>query len=138
MVTQDKRVEIVYRGPHNQCVNTQPQKPLSPETARVVALSAWRNPGRLRITDHFNMRVSKRNFDIFDVEYVLRHGVPLGSAIFCSGKGRNNYKYRFWCKVDGLGLRVVFAIDATQDYQSAPLVILITAAWDTKTGARKR
>lgn len=137
-MTQDKRVEIAYRGPANPCVDAQPQKPLSPETARVVALSAWRLPGRLRLTDHFNMRVRQRNFDIFDVEYVIRRGTPVGNAVFCRGKGRNNYKYRFWGKIDGLGLRVVFAIDATQDYHSAPLVILITAAWDTKTGSRKR
>lgn len=84
------------------------------------------------------MRVRERKFDIFDVEHVIRRGFPVGRAVFCKGEGRNNYKYRFRGIVDGLGLRVVFAIDATQDYFKAPLVILITAAWDTKTGVRKR
>lgn len=137
-MTNDKRVEVTYRGPLNQSADAMPQKPLSPEGARVVALSAWRLPGRLRLTSHFNMRVVQRKFDIFDVEYVIRNGTPIGKAIFCKGAGRNNYKYRFRGNVDGLGLRIVFAIDATQDYFSAPLVILITAAWNTKTGARKR
>lgn len=115
-----------------------PAKGAFPEGARVVALSAWRLPGRLRLTSHFNMRVCERKFDIFDVEYVIRHGCPVGKAVFCKGEDRNNFKYRFRGTVDGLGLRVVFAIDATQDYFRAPLVILITAAWNTKTGARKR
>jgi hypothetical protein len=133
-VAQEKH-EIKYHGPANPSANAQPQKPLSPESARVVALSAWRI-GRLRISGHFTKRVKERKFDILDVEQVIRHGTPKGGAVFC--KRYNNYKYVFHAAVDGIGLRAVFAIDATQDYTTSPLVILITAAWSTKTGARKR
>jgi hypothetical protein len=48
-----------------------------------------------------------------------------------------NVKYVFKGMVDGLGFRIVFALDATQDYATAPLVILITAAWSTRNGIRR-
>jgi hypothetical protein len=128
--------DFVYVGPLNPSSEAKPQKALSPESARYVALSCWRIPGRLRPTGHFAKRLIQRRFDIFDFEEVIRLGKPLGKGIFCPKF--NNYKYQFLGVVDGLGLRAVFAIDATQDYQVAPLVILITAAWNTESGKRKR
>ena len=128
--------DFVYTGPLNPSSEAKPQSALSPESARYVALSAWRIPGRLRPTGHFTKRLIFRRFDIFDTEEVIRRGKPLNDGIFCPDF--NNYKYQFWAVVDGLGLRVVFVIDATQDYQVAPLVILITAAWNTKNGRRIR
>ena len=125
-----------YSGPINPSSEAKPQATLTPESARVVALSAWRIPGRLRPSDHFTKRLVQRKFDILDVERVIRTGKPKGVGKFCPKFG--NYKYQFKGAVDGMGLRVVFAIDATQDYAATPLVILITAAWNTKSGKRRR
>jgi hypothetical protein len=127
---------FVYVGPLNPRSQAVAQKPLTPESARVVALGAWRLDGRLRPVAHFKKRMKQRKFSILDIEEVLRRGRPKGNGRFCPD--HRNYKYEFQGSVDGVGLRVVFAIDATQDYMSAPLVILITAAWNTKSGIRRR
>lgn len=127
---------FTYRGPIYKRGQANPQAPLSPETARLVALESWGKGGRIRSTDHFRTRSSERNFSTLDVQEVIRHGRPECKAEFC--REFNNYKYRFQGMVDGLELRVAFALDATQDYSASPLVILITGVWRNKTGARKK
>jgi hypothetical protein len=127
--------EFVYSGPLNPCAETKPQRPLTAESARYVALSAWNIPGRLRLTGHYTKRSKKRRFSILDFEEVLRTGRPMEKGMYCPRY--KNVKYVFKGIVDGLGLRIVFALDATQDYSAAPLVILITAAWSTRDGVRK-
>jgi hypothetical protein len=134
-VRQERTDEFFYSGPLNPCAETEPQKLLSAESARWVALSAWNIPGRLRFTKHFTKRSKKRRFSTLDLEEVLRSGRPTEKGIYCP-KYRN-IKYVFRGTVDGLGFRIVFALDATQDYAAAPLVILITAAWTTRDGIRK-
>lgn len=89
----------------------------------------------MRLSPHFKQRAAKRRFSILDAEEVIRYGKPVGSAVYCPKY--QNYKYRFSGSVDGLRLRIVFAIDATQDYAAAPLLIFITGAWHTKSGARQ-
>lgn len=128
--------EFHYTGPINPNANTNPQSPLSCESARVVALSAWRLPGRIHITEHFTMRTRGRNFSILDAEEVLRRGKPIDDPMFCP-EPHNNYKYKFRAGVDGTLLEIAFAIDATQDYLKAPLVILITGVWKTRSGIRR-
>ena len=127
--------EFFYSGPLNPCAETRPQKPLSAESARYVALSAWNIPGRIRLTSHYKRRSRARRFSILDFQEVLRTGQPTGQVIYCPEF--KNVKYIFRGAVDGLGFRIVFALDATQDYSAAPLVILITAAWSTRNGVRK-
>jgi hypothetical protein len=127
--------EFFYSGPLNPCAETRPQKSLSAESARTVALSAWNLPGRLRLTSHYTKRSKARKFGILDFEEVLRTGRPTDKGIYCPKY--KNVKYVFRGSVDGLGFRIVFALDATQDYAAAPLVILITAAWSTRNGVRK-
>jgi hypothetical protein len=97
-------------------------------------LSAWNIPGRIRLTKHYTKRSKKRRFGILDFEEILRTGKPLEKGIYCPRY--RNVKYVFKGTVDGLGLRIVFALDATQDYTAAPLLILITAAWSTRDGIR--
>jgi hypothetical protein len=127
--------EFHYTGPVDHEASTKPQAPLSAETARVVALSAWRMPGRLHRTPHFLYRVKERNLTILDVEYVIKYGKVVSGPTFC-GEPHSNYKYYFRADVDGITLKVAFALDATQDYAAGPLVVLITAVWNTPTGCR--
>jgi hypothetical protein len=133
-VRQKRTDEFLYTGPLNPCADAKPQRPLSAESARWVALSAWSIPGRIRLTTHYTGRSKERHFSILDFEEVLRTGMPMEKGIYCPRY--RNAKYVFRGRVDGLGLRVVFALDATQDYATAPLVILITAAWSTRDGIR--
>lgn len=128
--------EFIYCGPINRGNRTQSQTPLTPEAARTVALKAWCKGGRLRPTEHFRHRSIERKFTIIEVEFVVRNGRPTDRPEFC--ERFNTYKYRFEAIVDGLPLRVAFALDATQDYDATPLVILITAVWKTKSGLRAR
>jgi hypothetical protein len=127
---------LEYLGPVNPASAAQPQAPLTPETARSIALSAWHAPGRLRISDHCKKRMRERGFDILDFEVVVKHGRPVGPAIKC-GAPHHNYKYCFSTLVDGERLEASFAVDPSQDYQQAPLVVLITGVWKTKTGTKR-
>lgn len=131
---QKRTDEFLYVGPLNPCADAKPQRALSAESARWVALSAWSIPGRIRLTNHYTGRSKERHFGILDFEEVLRTGMPMEKGIYCPRY--RNVKYVFRGRVDGLGLRVIFALDATQDYATAPLVILITAAWSTRDGIR--
>jgi len=128
--------EFVYTGPTDQEARTKPQAPLTAETARVVALSAWRT-GRLQRTPHFLMRLKARGFSILDVESVIRYGRVVAGPTPC-GPPHNNHKYYFRDDVDGVGLKVSFALDAEQDYATCPLVVLITAVWCTASGRRDK
>ena len=129
--------EFHYTGSVDQEATTKPQAPLSAETARVVALSAWRGPGRLHRVPHFLKRARERNFTILDFEYAVKHGKVVSGPTFC-GEPHNNYKYCFRSNVDGINLEVSFALDATQDYTAGPLVVLITAVWKTRSGCRNK
>ena len=129
--------EFHYIGPVDQEANTKPQAPLSPETARVVALSAWRGPGRIHQVPHFRERAKERNFTTLDVEFAIKYGKVVSGPTFCC-EPHNNYKYYFMAEIDGIGFKVSFALDAAQDYAASPLVILITGVWNTATGCRNK
>jgi len=127
-------LEVQYVGPVNPTSATEAQAPLTPEMARSIALNGWRT-GRLRITEHCRRRMKERGFDVLDIEHVIKRGRPDGPAVKC-GAPHENFKYCFTCSVDGARLQVAFALDPTQDYQTAPLVILITGVWKTATGTK--
>jgi hypothetical protein len=78
----------------------------------------------------------ERGFDILDLEFVIKHGRSDGPAEKC-GVPHKNYKYCFSAVVDGERLQAAFAVDPAQDYQHAPLIILITGVWKTKTGTKR-
>ena len=82
MRRRESTSDFVYVGPLNPSSEAKPQKALSPESARYVALSCWRIPGRLRPTGHFTKRLIQRRFDIFDFEEVIRLGKPMGEGDF--------------------------------------------------------
>lgn len=118
--------EFTYRGPLNDCSDSQAQQPLSPDVARRVVLDAFAS-GRVRLTSHFRERAATRKFDLLDVESVIAHGTPLGLGAMCPY--RKNVKYIFSGMCGDKTLKVVFALDATQSYEETPLAILITACW---------
>lgn len=127
---------FIYQGQIPRGAKASPQAPLSAETARVVALNAWYSKGRIRLTGHFRKRTGERKFTIFDVEHVIRYGKPSCPVEFCTKFA--NYRYRFEAEIDGLTLKIAFALDATQEYHISPLVILITGVWKNRTGKRIR
>lgn len=129
--------EFHYLGPVDQEAKTKPQAPLTAETARVVALNAWRGPGRLQQTPHFRKRVKERSFTTLDVEFVIKYGRVVSGPTPC-GEPHNNFKYYFRAEVDGIVLKVAFALDATQDYAAGPMVVLITGVWATPNGCRHK
>ena len=129
--------EFHYLGPVDQEANTKPQAPLTAESARVVALSAWRGPGRLHQPQHFRKRAQERNFTTLDVEWAIKYGKVVSGPTSC-GEPHNNYKYYFRAEIDGIAFKVSFALDATQDYAAGPLVVLITGVWATPSGCRNK
>lgn len=127
--------KISYKGPIRENHKAQPQAPLSPEAARRVALSAWERGGRIRPTHHFRSRASQRGFTIIETEQVIRYGRCVAGVEACPEF--RNYKYLFEAEIDGVRLRISFALDGTQDYQESPVLILISGVWKTKSGTRE-
>jgi hypothetical protein len=122
--------EFTYRGPLNNCCNSQAQQPLSPDAARRVALEALAT-GRIRLTSHFRLRAGARKFDLLDVESVISRGQPIGIGVMCPEK--KNIKYVFSGLCGDKILTVVFALDPTQSYEETPLAILITGCWKKRS-----
>ena len=116
---------------------TPSRKPRYRRRRREWLLSAWRGPGRLHRVTHFVKRAKERNFTILDVEYVIKYGSVVSGPTFC-GEPHNNHEYYFRAEVDGIMLKVAFALDATQDYEAGPLVVLLTAVWNTPSGCRNK
>lgn len=128
-------ISMSYTGPIDHGNTIQPQRPLSAETARVIALGCWRAPGRIHQLDHFRKRSKERGYSILDVQFAIKYGTIVFGPIFCP-EPHNNFKYCFRARVDGIGFKVVFALNPTQDYEVSPLLLLITAVWQTKNGKR--
>ena len=134
IIKHRQECNVIYSGPIGRGSRANRQAPLSSEGARRVALEAWTNQGRVRPTEHFRKRATERGFTTLDVEQVIRHGKPKSGPDLCAEF--DNYKYCFRGRIDGVTLEVTFALDATQDYESNPLAILITGVWKTATGKR--
>ena len=97
--------------------------PLSLENAHVVITRAWM-VGRVRYARHFGARCQERGFTTVDVGNVLRTGRIWGEAEYCPEF--RNWKYRIRATVEEELLEVVVALDPNEDYELAPLVVLIT------------
>src|SRR5205085_1292091 len=89
--------EFVYTGPIGDGAKTKPQEPLSAESARVVALSAWNRSGRIWQTPHFRERAKSRVFSILDVHFVIKYGKVVSGPTHCPAY--KNHKYYFKCVV---------------------------------------
>lgn len=130
--------ECIYVGEHDgrglQPTEKRPAPP-SIELARTVALGVLSGDrGCYRSSDHFSIRMTKRNFDVFDIEYAVRNGsCPEGGEY---NEFHKNHKYVFCCDIDGVGFEAVFALSAEHDLIKSPLMVLITGIWKTESGER--
>lgn len=130
--------ECTYTGPHQpdapKCTDAEPPSP-SADFARTVALSVLGGRiGRFHPTAHFQTRRKERNFDVFDMEYVIRNGNCSDGGKFCPEY--RNHKYTFYGDIDGTGFEAVFALSADHDLIKSPLMVLITGCFKTKSGKR--
>lgn len=132
--------ECWYRGSHeknvSKCIDC---KPVAPKVAlaQAVALGilGGRN-GRFHPGQHFRNRMKEREFDVFDVEYVIRNGICIGEGEYC--EQFRNFKYTFRGTIEGTGFDAVFALSADHDFIDAPLMVLITGCFKTASGMRRK
>lgn len=130
--------ECVYRGEHNekarQPVEKVPTAPPEP-VARLVALSVLAgHRGSYRPSGHFNLRRQERNFDVFDIEYAIRNGKCIESGKY--SEDNKNHEFVYSCNIDGVDFEAVFALSAIHDLIEAPLMVLMSGIWKTKSGKR--
>ncbi len=129
-----------YAGPSQEdsprYTELQPLPP-SPDFAQTTALAVLGGRlGRYRPTLHCRNRMIERDFDVFDVEYVIRHGKCVGNGIFV--EENKHHKYTFRGSVDGVEFDAVIGLSSEHDLFSSPLLILITGVFKTRTGKRSK
>lgn len=134
---QKQTHECVYVGPHKETslepLDKSPAAP-SEEIVRTVSLSVLcRGHGCIKPLPHFKLRMKVRNFDIFDVIYVIRNGT-CAKVQYCADY--QDHKFTFRGLVDGVGFDATFALSARHDLIKAPLMFLITGCWKTDNGER--
>ena len=111
--------------------------PPSPEFARKVALAVLGGrTGRYRTSGHFRTRMRERAFDVFDIEYVIRHGKCSSDGFF--SEQHKNHKYTFRGDIDGISFDAVFGLSSEHDLIACPVLILITGCFKTKSGKRSK
>ena len=142
MAANDKEMqhECWYRGEHDldlpKSEVADPASP-SPEKARLITLGVLSGRvGRFHSTSHFRQRMEEREFDILDVEYVIRNGTCVEGGIFCIDY--RNHKYTFRGNIDGTDFETAFALSADHDLILSPLVVLITGCFKTRSGRRRK
>jgi len=79
--------------------------------------------------------MTKRNFDVFDIEYAVRNGNCVEGGEY--NDSYKNHKYVFRCDIDGVGFEAVLALSAEHDLIKSPLMVLITGIWKTQSGERR-
>ena len=132
--------QFVYVGPH-QCVGAEQLKPgpdsPSPDFARTIALGILNGSlGCYRASTHCRERIEEREFDVFDVEYVIRNGQCVGLGKYSSEHKDHTYVFRG--DIDGTKFDAVFSLSAEHDFIKSPLMTLISGCWKTKSGKRGR
>jgi hypothetical protein len=140
VATDDKEMphECWYRGEH--CLDvpkSTDQNPISPSpaVAQSIALAVLSGRlGRFHSTKHFRVRMSDRDFDIFDMEYVIRNGQCIEGGTFRAE--HKNHEYTFRGNIDGTDFEAAFAISAEHDMIRSPLVVLVTGCFKTTSGRR--
>lgn len=140
MAKQESRSDFRFTGQHEDERAVPVEKTPTPPTsdfAKQVALGVLESSrGRLRTVPHCKQRMRERNFDVFDVNYVIRNGRCIEEGAYC--EQYNDFKYKFNGDIDGLGLDVAFALCAEHDLLVCPILILITGCWKNKTGRRSQ
>ena len=129
-----------YAGPQEEDpLRFTGQKPLppSPDFARKTAMAILGGRvGRYRPTSHFRERMMEREFDVFDVEYVIRNGKCVESGVF--SEEHKHHKYTFRGVMDGVGFDAVFGLSSEHDLLNSPVLILITGCFKTRSGKRSK
>jgi hypothetical protein len=132
--------ECVYVGPDQEpAMETVENKAVPPsvEFAKLVTLSILGgNRGRYRPSAHYQEQRKDRDFDVFDIEYAVRNGKCVGDGEYSSKY--KDFKYVFRCDIDGVEFDAVIALSAEHDLINAPLLVLVTGCWKTKSGRRRR
>jgi hypothetical protein len=130
--------ECWYRGEHDLGIpKSTDQNPIppSPAVAQSIALAVLCGRlGRVHSTKHFQQRMAVRNFDIFDMEYVIRNGRCIEGGAFCAEYRDHEYTYRG--NIDGTDFDATFAISADHDMIQSPLLILVSGCFKTRSGRR--
>jgi hypothetical protein len=140
--SKDKEVlhECVFVGSHDatalQPLEQRPAPP-PPEYARTLALGILCGArGRYQSSKHFRDQMAERGFDIFDMEYAIRNGQPVGIGEY--SEKHKDHKYTFRGNIDGTDFDAVFSFSSEHDFSTSPLMILITGCWKTKSGKRRK
>ena len=141
MGTNDKeKLQFAYCGKHEAPIEiVTDSAPLSPtpDVARLIALGVLGgSKGRYRITVHCQQRMSERDFDVFDIEYVIRNGACVGSGEFVAEF--RQHKYTFRGDIDGTNFDAAFALSADHDLIESPLLFLLSGCFKTRSGKRKK
>lgn len=140
MATSDEEIqhECWFVGTHDK---SSPQyadrKPTSPNAGlvQIIALEILNGrKGKYHPTTHFREQMESREFDLFEMEYVIRNGSCVQGGEFC--EEYRNHKYTFRGNIDGVDFDAVFALSADHDFIRSPLMILITGCFKTKSGRR--
>ena len=143
MGTRGKDVVLSYCGEHDHDSAVQKPKPAdsnpvppSPDAARKIAVGVLEGArGSIRSTQHCQERMEERDFDLFDMEYVIRNG---GCKAHEFVPEKRQHKYTFFGHIDGTGFEAVFALSADNDLIEHPLLILISGVFKTRSGKRKK
>lgn len=131
--------ECTYLGTHERNPPKSTDKPLPPtaDFAQAVALSILGGRvGAYRSGPHVRRRMRERDFDIFDIDYVIRNGACVQGGTFC--EEYRNFKYTFRGNIDGVEFDAVFALSADHHLIESPLMVLITGCFKTESGKRSR
>jgi hypothetical protein len=139
-VDRDGEVKCRYIGSCDEkalpLIDKKPVPP-APELARAVALSILDGArGSYRASNHFSGQMADRGFDVFEFEYVIRNGSPVGKGEY--SEEHKDHKYTFRGIIDGTEFDAVFSLSAEHDFIKSPLMILITGCWKTSSGRRIR
>jgi len=139
-VARDDEVKCKYIGnSEEKALPLAEKKPIPPTPgfARMVALSVL-NGGRgsYRPSNHFSKQMADRIFDVFEFEYVIRNGSPIGEGEY--SEEHKDHKYTFRGIIDGTEFDAVFSLSAEHEFIKSPLMTLITGCWKTSSGRRIR
>jgi hypothetical protein len=129
-----------YAGSHKEEAlqyTEQHPSPPSPDFARTTALEILGGKkGSYRPTVHCRQRMAERDFDVFDIEYVIRKGKCIDGGSY--SEQHKHHKYTFRGELDGVEFDAAFALSAEHDLLMSPLLILITGCFKTRSGKRTK
>ena len=128
MVSDEPELRFVYVGPvpDGRKAITSASSTLSPDNLRLVVARAW-VIGRYQMSGQFKKDGLARGFDVLDTETVIRFGKLVGMP-------QHDTDHSHWiCHliglVEGRNLELAVALDDFEDYDTSPLLTLITGHW---------